>query len=165
MSPGRKDRMSRMNRRAFITLLGGTAIACPRAVLAQSYPSRPITMIVPFPAGGGADVLVRILTKHMADDLGPVIVVQNQPGAGGAIAFGQLARAAPDGYTLAWTSAGFAVMAVTLSNLSFDPQKDFVHICNVAENPFVLVVNPQVTAKSVQDLIEFAKARHDELRP
>src|SRR6185312_14730064 len=100
MSPGRKDRMSRMNRRAFITLLGGTAIACPRAVLAQSYPSRPITMIVPFPAGGGAS------------------------------AFGQLARAAPDGYTLAWTSAGFAVMAVTLSNLSFDPQKDFVHICN-----------------------------------
>jgi tripartite-type tricarboxylate transporter receptor subunit TctC len=94
----------------------------------------------------------------MADDLGQVIVVQNQPGAGGAIAFGQLARAAPDGYTLAWTSAGFAVMAVTLSNLSFDPQKDFVHICNVAENPFVLVVNPQVTAKSVQDLIEFAKA-------
>jgi len=89
MSPGRKDRMSRMNRRAFITLLGGTAIACPRAVLAQSYPSRPITMIVPFPAGGGADVLVRILTKHMADDLGQVIVVQNQPGAGGAIAPGE----------------------------------------------------------------------------
>ncbi|MGZ3348325.1 MAG: Bug family tripartite tricarboxylate transporter substrate binding protein [Xanthobacteraceae bacterium] len=150
--------MSRMNRRAFITLLGGTAIACPRVVLAQSYPSRPITMIVPFPAGGGADVLVRILTRHMADDLGQVIVVQNQPGAGGAIAFGQLARAAPDGYTLAWTSAGFAVMAVTLSNLSFDPQKDFVHICNVAENPFVLVVNPQVPATSVHELLELAKA-------
>ena len=158
MSPGRKDRTSRMNRRAFMTLLGGTAIACPRAVLAQSYPSRPITMIVPFPAGGGADVLVRILTRHMAEDLGQIIVVQNQPGAGGGIAFGQVARAAPDGYTLVWTSAGFAVMAATLSNLSFDPQKDFVHICNVAENPFVLVVNPQVTVNSVQDLIEFAKA-------
>ena len=118
-----------------------------RRVLAQSYPSRPITMVVPFPAGGGADVLVRILTRHMAEDLGQVIVVQNQPGAGGAIAFGQVARAAPDGYTLAWTSAGFAVMAVTLSNLSFNPQQDFVHICNVAENPFVLVVNPQVTGK------------------
>src|SRR3977135_1335424 len=146
-----------MNRRAFI-LLGGAAIASPHVADAQSYPLRPITMVVPFPAGGGADVLVRILTRHMAEDLGQVIVVQNQPGAGGAIAFGQVARSAPDGHSVAGTSAGFAVMAVTLSNLSFDPQKDFVHICNVAENPFVLVVNPQVTAKSVQDLIEFAKA-------
>jgi tripartite-type tricarboxylate transporter receptor subunit TctC len=95
----------------------------------------------------------------MAEDLGQVIVVQNQPGAGGAIAFGSVARTAPDGYTLVWTSAGFAVMAVTLSNLSFNPQQDFVHICNVAENPFVLVVNPQVPATSVQTLIELAKAR------
>src|SRR4030081_613193 len=146
-----------MNRRAFI-LLGGAAIASPHVADAQAYPLRPITMVVPFPAGGGADVLVRVLTRHMAEDLGQVIVVQNQPGAGGAIAFGQVARSAPDGYTLAWTSAGFAVMAVTLSNLSFDPQKDFVHICNVAENPFVLVVNPQVPATSVQTLIELAKA-------
>ncbi len=148
-----------MNRRAFITLLGGAAIASPHVADAQAYPSRPITMVVPFPAGGGADVLVRILTRHMAEDLGQVIVVQNQPGAGGAIAFGSVARTAPDGYTLVWTSAGFAVMAVTLSNLSFNPQQDFVHICNVAENPFVLVVNPQVPATSVQKLIELAKAR------
>ena len=86
-----------MNRRAFITLLGGAAVVCPHVAAAQSYPSRPITMVVPFPPGGGADVLVRILTRHMAEDLGQVIVVQNQPGAGGAIAFGQVARSAPDG--------------------------------------------------------------------
>jgi tripartite-type tricarboxylate transporter receptor subunit TctC len=148
-----------MNRRAFITLLGGAALASPRVAAAQSYPSRPITMVVPFPAGGGADVLVRILTRHMAEDLGQVIVVQNLPGAGGGIAFGQVARAAPDGYTLVWTSAGFAVMAATLSNLSFSPEHDFVHICNVAENPFVLVLNPQVPVTSVQALLELAKAR------
>ena len=148
-----------MNRRAFITLLGATAFASPRVAAAQSYPSRPITMVVPFPAGGGADVLVRILTRHMAEDLGQVIVVQNLPGAGGGIAFGQVARAAPDGYTLVWTSAGFAVMAATLSNLSFSPEHDFVHICNVAENPFVLVLNPQVPVTSVQSLLELAKAR------
>jgi len=148
-----------MNRRAFITLLGGAALASPRVAAAQSYPSRPITMVVPFPAGGGADVLVRILTRHMAEDLGQVIVVQNLPGAGGGIAFGQVARAAPDGYTLVWTSAGFAVMAATLSNLSFSPEHDFVHICNVAENPFVLVLNPQVPVTSVQSLLELAKAR------
>jgi tripartite-type tricarboxylate transporter receptor subunit TctC len=148
-----------MNRRAFITLLGGAALASPRVAAAQSYPSRPVTMVVPFPAGGGADVLVRILTRHMAEDLGQVIVVQNLPGAGGGIAFGQVARAAPDGYTLVWTSAGFAVMAATLSNLSFSPEHDFVHICNVAENPFVLVLNPQVPVTSVQSLLELAKAR------
>jgi tripartite-type tricarboxylate transporter receptor subunit TctC len=141
-----------------MALLGGAAAAGPLAARAQAYPTRPITMVGPFPAGGGADVLVRILTKFMGESLGQTIVVQNQPGAGGAIAFGQVARAASDGYTLVWTSTGFAVMTATLSNLSFNPEQDFVHICNVAENPFVLVVNPQVPAKSVRELIDLAKA-------
>ena len=148
-----------MNRRKLVALLGGTAVGWPVIARAQSYPVRPITMVVPFPAGGGADVLVRILTRHMSETLGQPVVVQNLPGAGGAIAFGQVARAAPDGYTLVWTSAGFAVMAATLTNLSFSPERDFVHICNVAENPFVLVVNPRVPANSVQELLALARAR------
>jgi tripartite-type tricarboxylate transporter receptor subunit TctC len=116
-------------------------------------------VIVPFPAGGGADILVRILGNYMSENLGQTIVVQNQPGAGGALAFAHLARSASDGHTLGWTTAGFAVMAATLSNLSFSPKHDFVHICEVAENPFVLVVNPQLPVKSVQELIDLAHAQ------
>ena len=148
-----------MRRRDFIWFFGGGVATWPAAVRAQGYSGRPITMIVPFPAGGGADILVRILTKYMSENLGQTIVVQNQPGSGGALAFAQLARSAPDGHTLGWTTAGFAVMAATLSNLSFSPERDFVHICDVAENPFVLVVNPQLPVKGVQELIDLAKAR------
>src|SRR5262245_42868650 len=102
-----------MNRRDCIRLLGaaGAALAMPSVVRAQFSSSQPITMIVPFPAGGGADVLVRMLTKYMSENLGHTIVVQNLPGAGGGIAFGQVARAAADGHTLGWTSTGFPVMA------------------------------------------------------
>ena len=111
---------------------------------AQTYPGHPIKMVVPFPPGGGADVLVRILTNVMEADLGQSFVVINHPGAGGALAYDQAAHAAPDGYTLVWTSAGFAIMAATIPNLGFSPKRDFIHICEIAENPLILVVNPQL---------------------
>lgn len=152
-----------MRRRDVLRMLAGAAAVWPAAAVAQVSAGRPITMIVPFPAGGGADVLVRILTKYMEEKLGETIIVQNQPGAAGALAFAQLARAAPDGHTLGWASTGYAVMAATLTNLSFDPQRDFVHICDVAENPFVLVVNPQVPVTSVKELIDYARAHPDTL--
>ena len=136
-----------------------TLICAPARVAAQPYPNRIIKLVVPFPAGGGADVLARILTRYMSEDLGQSFMIQNQPGAGGAIAFEQVARATPDGYTLVWTSAGFAVMSATLTNLAFKPENDFVHIVHIAQNPFVLVVNPQVTAKSVRELIDLANAK------
>jgi tripartite-type tricarboxylate transporter receptor subunit TctC len=138
-------------------------ICAPDRVAAQSYPDRIIKLVVPFPAGGGADVLARIITHHMSDDLGQSFLIQNQPGAGGAIALEQVARAAPDGYTLVWTSAGFAVMAATLTNLSFKPESDFTHIVHIAQNPFVLVVNPQVPANTVAELIALAKAKPNTL--
>jgi tripartite-type tricarboxylate transporter receptor subunit TctC len=135
----------------------------PVRVGAQPYPAKIIKLVVPFPAGGGADVLARFLTHHMEDDLQQTFVIQNQPGAGGAIAFEQVARAAPDGYTLVWTSAGFAVAAATIANLAYRPESDFMHITLIAQNPFVLVVNPQVRARSVAELIALAKAKPDAL--
>ena len=155
--------MDRMRRRDLIGTAVATALLWPAAARAQFNASRPITMIVPFPAGGGADILVRLLTRYMSESLGHTIIVQNQPGAGGGLAFGQVARAAPDGHTLGWTSTGFAVMAATLANLSFRPDADFVHVCNCGENPFVLVVNPQVPVHSVKELVEYAKAHPNAL--
>jgi tripartite-type tricarboxylate transporter receptor subunit TctC len=140
---------------AAVTLWSGTA---PQA---QVYPDRPIKMIVPFPAGGGADVLVRILTNVMAADLGQSIIIINHPGAGGALAYAEAAHAAPDGYTLVWTAAGIAIVAATLPNLGFNPKRDLVHVCAIAQNPLVLVVNPQVEARSVAELIAAAKAKPD----
>lgn len=135
----------------------------PSIAWAQFTASRPITMMVPFPAGGGADTLVRILTKAMSENLSLPFIIQNLPGAGGGLAFGQLARAAPDGHTLGWVSTGFPVMAATLTNLTFKPESDFVHICNVSENPFVLVVNPDVPVRSVKELVDLAKAKPNSL--
>ena len=152
-----------MKRRDFIFLAGGAVVALPMTAQAQFNASRPITMIVPFPAGGGADILVRLLTKYMSENLNHTIIVQNQPGAGGGLAFGQVARSAPDGHTLGWASTGFPVMAATLSNLTFKPESDFVHICNVVENPFVLVVNPQLPIKTVKELVDLAKAQPNAL--
>jgi len=155
--------MGQMKRRDFVRFAGAAAIALPSNARAQFSASRPITMIVPFPAGGGADILVRMLTKYMSENLSHSIIVQNQPGAGGGLAFGQVARAVPDGHTLGWISTGFPVMAATLTNLSFKPESDFVHICNVSENPFVLVVNPNVPVKSVKELVDLAKAKPNSL--
>jgi tripartite-type tricarboxylate transporter receptor subunit TctC len=148
-----------MRRRDFIRAVACAITAWPIAAHAQLNTARPVTIIVPFPAGGGADILVRIVGKYMSENLGQPVVVQNMPGAGGALAFAQLARSAPDGHTLGWTTAGFAVMAATVPNLSFNPAKEFVHVGQVAENPFVLVVNPQVPVNSVQELIALAKAK------
>lgn len=140
-----------------------TTPATAEPARAEPYPSRTIRMVVPFPAGGGADVLVRMLTHHMAEDLGAQFVVVNQPGAGGALALEQVARAAPDGYTLTWISTGFPVMAATIPALSFDPARDFTHVGQAAENPFVLVVNKDLPVGSVAELVALAKQKPNTL--
>ncbi len=142
-----------------LTFLWALTAFAPQPSYAGSYPDKPIKMIVPFPAGGAGDVLARIITGAMAKDLGQNFVVINHPGAGGSLAMEQVVRAKPDGYTLAWTSIVFPVMAATMHNLPFNPKTDFTHIAEVAANPFILVVNPKLPVKSVGDLIKLAKAK------
>lgn len=145
----------------FAAFFALAAMAMPMAAppaQAQAYPDHPIKLLLPFPAGGGADVLARTLTQAMSQDLGQQIVVENRPGAGGAIGFAEATKATPDGYTLVWTSISLPVVAATIPNLNFNPA-GFTHISKTAENPFILVVNPQLPAKSVKELVALAKSK------
>jgi len=124
------------------------------------YPERPVRIIVPFPAGGPADALARIVGDKLAQSLGKAFIVENKAGAGGNIGMEQGARAAPDGYTLTLAPVGNLTVAPALySKLPYDPAKDFAPITVLASVPNVLIVNPSVPAKSVAELVALAKAK------
>jgi tripartite-type tricarboxylate transporter receptor subunit TctC len=125
---------------------------------AETYPSHPVTLIAPWPAGGAVDTLCRIFAAKLTDRLGKSVVVENRPGAGSVLGVAATARAAPDGYTL--VMAGSASLATTVTiykKLPYDPTKDFAPIALITRIPFVLVVNPALPIKSVADLIKLAK--------
>jgi tripartite-type tricarboxylate transporter receptor subunit TctC len=130
------------------------------AVFAQGYPARPITMVVPFPAGGGTDVLARILTQKMTTALGQSFVIDNKPGAGGSIAAEGVAKAAPDGYTLMLATNSTQSIGPLLSpRPTYNPQSDFTPIAYVGTAPRLLLVNKGVPAHSVRELITLARTR------
>ena len=144
---------------AFATL---ATLASPSP--AQTYPTRSITMIVPFAPGGPADVLGRLIGQKMGEDLGQQVVIDNRPGANTIIGAQAVAKAKPDGYTILLAIDGTLVMNPFLySKLSYDPFKDFEPIALVADIPSVLEANNKVPVKTVQDLIELGKAKPGEL--
>ena len=125
---------------------------------AQDYPTRPITLIVPYSAGGGNDVLARIVAEKMSKSLGQQIVIENKGGAGGSIATRQVAKATPDGYTLGASGTGTHAIDPTLyPNVGYDPRKDFAPIGLIATSALVVLVNNDVPAKSIQELIALAR--------
>jgi tripartite-type tricarboxylate transporter receptor subunit TctC len=125
-----------------------------------SYPERAVRIVVPFPAGGPADVLARIVGDRLAQSLGKPFVVENKAGAGGNIGMEQGARAAPDGYTLTLAPVGNLTVAPALyAKLPYDPAKDFAPISVLAVVPNVLIVHPSVPAKTVAELVALAKAK------
>ena len=125
---------------------------------AQDYPTRPITLVVPYAAGGGNDVMARIVAEKMSKTLGQNVVVENRAGAGGSIATRQVARAAPDGYTLVLGGTGTLAVNPTLySNVGYDPRKDFAPVGLIGTGQLIVLVNPKVPAKTIPELIALAK--------
>lgn len=148
-------------KKRYIWLLAVLALPCSSAGNAQPiYPSHPVRVVVHVPPGGAADLLARVMAQKFGEALGQTFVVDNRPGMGGVIAANTVAKAAPDGYTLlqgAITTHGIGPHIY--SKLPYDPVKDFVPIVLSATMPIILVVNAQVPAKSVSDLIALAKAK------
>jgi tripartite-type tricarboxylate transporter receptor subunit TctC len=149
----------------FLLAIIGLIATVPQSWIAraQPYPARPITLIVPWPAGGAQDVLGRLLGQTLADRLANTIVIENRPGAASVIGMAAAARATPDGYTLVQAGAAFAINATVHKNLPYDPIKDFVPVALVAQVPFILVVHPSVEARSAADLIAITRAKPGQL--
>ena len=150
-------------RRRFLSLAGAAlaTTAVPRVVSAQTYPSRPITLIVPSAAGGPSDTLTRILTERMRSSLGQPIIIENQGTAGGSIAVGRVARAAPDGYTISIGQFGNYVLNGAIYPLSYDLLKDFESVALLASNPQVIVSKNAMPAQDLQGLISWLKQNPD----
>jgi tripartite-type tricarboxylate transporter receptor subunit TctC len=147
-----------MKRARLVVLVACLFVASPAG--AQDYPARFVTMVSPYAAGGGADLLARVVAQKLTDRLGKSFVVENRLGAGGVIAAASVARAAPDGYTLFMgTSTQLAIQVTLHKTLPYDPATDFAPVALVASVPFVLLVNPSLPVRTVPDLIRFAKER------
>ncbi len=154
----------RVFRAAFALAMVALACAAP-PVFAQSYPSKPIRIIVPFPAGGTADILARILGEKMAESLGQPVVIDNRAGAAGGIGAASAATSPPDGYTLFMGTTGTQTMNAAInSKLGYDPVKDFAGVSNFAASPFVLVTHPSFPAKTLGALVEIAKREPRKLK-
>ena len=150
------------------TLLASLAVAAagalPLGALAQNFPTKPITIIVPFSAGGTTDILARIVGQGLTTELGQSVVVDNKPGAGGNIGGSLAAKAAADGYTLFMGTVGtHAINASLYKKMPFDPVKDFAPLTRVANVPNLLVANPAQPFKTVPELIAYAKANPGKL--
>lgn len=136
------------------------ALAAPAAHAQADYPTRPIKLILPFPPGGGADLTARSLAQKMGETMGQSIVVENKPGANGALGTEAVAKSAPDGYTLLVTDRGsLAVNPHLYAKLGYDPLRDFAFVGIATDGPYVLVANPSLNVKTVAELTAASKAK------
>jgi len=154
-----------IGKRAFLAAVVITAIGLNAVeAVAQSYPTRPIKMILPFPPGGPIDTMGRLVAQHMSTSLGQNVYIENRAGGGSSIGMRAAATAEPDGYTLLFASSGpLAITPALYKNLDYDPNKNFVPVATVSSGPMVLVVSPTLQINSVQELVAYAKANPGKL--
>ncbi|MGZ5228450.1 MAG: Bug family tripartite tricarboxylate transporter substrate binding protein [Burkholderiales bacterium] len=148
-------------RSAVIALLLGTLAT--GAAAQGNYPQRPVRLIVPLAAGGGMDTITRALAAKLTESMGQTVVIDNRGGGGGTVGAELAASAPPDGYTLLMMSATAVIRPLMYENTRYDIARDFVAISQVTSQPYVLTVNPAVPAKSLQDLISYAKTNPGKL--
>ena len=143
----------------FITKwVGVVALMCTTSVMAQAYPNKPITLVIPFAAGSGTDFVARNVAQKLSERLKQPVVVDNKAGASAQIAAQFVAKAAPDGYTLFMTTnTSHSANPWMFKTLNYDPIKDFTPIVRVGELPFALAINPKIPAKTLQEFIDYAK--------
>ena len=155
-----------MQRRNWIKSVAilAAAFAAPWAAAQGDWPSRPVTLIVPFAAGGTTDIVARLVGQKLSQMWGQPVVVEDRPGAGGNIGAGVVAKATPDGYTLLVPSGSILTVNPHIyKDMGFDPQKDLVPITNLAQGPMIVVVNPKVPAHNLKELIALAKKEPGQL--
>ncbi|MDB5809797.1 MAG: transporter substrate-binding protein [Betaproteobacteria bacterium] len=152
-----------MRERFAMALVAAALLYLPSAANAQDYPNRPVRLLLPFSAGGGSDIIARVLAQKLSAQLGQSVVVDNRAGASGNIAAELTARANADGYTLIFGNSSLALAPVVFSKLSYDPIKDLQPISMVSSFPFVLGVHPSMPARDVRELVALAKSKPGEL--
>lgn len=145
----------------FMALVVALTLAAPAA--AQTWPARPVRMIVPYAPGGGIDTVARTLAQKLTEQIGGPFIVENRPGAAGIVGAELVARAAPDGHTLLASSTEFAINPGVRAKLPYDPFKDFTHISQLATVQFILGGHPSVPVRNIKELLALAKARPGQL--
>jgi tripartite-type tricarboxylate transporter receptor subunit TctC len=159
-----KSRLKRFSKALWAALLAAAAMALPQAGIAQSnYPSRPVTIVVPYPPGGTTDVLARVLQEPLQRFLKQPVIIDNKAGASAVLGTKFVAKAPADGYTLLFPNNGLVISPQVSKDANYAPLKDFAPISLVSLQPMILAVNPSVPAKTVQELIDYAKANPGKL--
>lgn len=167
-----KAARNRRRRMALVTLAAPIAAAAavavgaalPGAALAQQpWPSKPITMVVPFPPGGPTDLVARVLAQQVGQQLGQTVIVDNRPGANGNIGNALVAKAAPDGYTVLYNTSSIALSPSLYKKMSYDVAKDLMPVALTAVVPLGLVVNPKLPVKNVQEFVRHARDKTGQL--